>query len=399
MCSNVRPRRGQTTTALRRWLAYACAFVALSVATTANATVVTKCSSEDTQEKFQSQAKALLTDFAVGGFVHLQSQDSVVSLELDSRFHKFATFEFPGVGEFNLALESVALPKGGQGELVSVQTSSRREILLAMVHPARDFQLPSCDLSALVEHIGVRQNIAAWTESLSWGWPDGGPAYWNTHYWNKGTPINLNETSQSLRDAFQNPQAYALGCYTAAKMVYAQAVLDFYERVLQDQEKTQLVLNRLLRDADPLVHIEPPKMWEFYPEYDAKEEGISGKLLRIEYGVASQSIVPGDWLYAVNDDPKSAQKTGYEGSNAIYVGMDRFASYYEPEGPRYTTLEKINDVYQWRHGVFNRPADAYKEEAVSSEFLAELMNPPSEGGLLVPIRVVPYFFGFEPLPE
>ena len=399
MSSEFRPCRGQTAAALRRWLNHACVLVALCMASTANATIVANCASEDARQTFYSQAKTLLTEYAVGEFVHLSSRNLEVSLKLDPRFHKFATFEFPGLGELNLALESVALPKGGQGELVSVQTSSRREILLAMTHPARDFELPSCELASLAEHIGVRQNIAAWTESLSWGWPDGGPAYWNTQYWNKGTPVNLKETSSALRDAFQNPQRYALGCYTAAKMVYAQAILDFYERVIQDNKKTELVLARLVRDADPLVHIEPPKMWEFYPEYDAKEAHISGKLLRIEYGVSAQSIVPGDWLYAVNDDPKSAQKTGYEGSNAIYVGMDRFASYYEPEGPRYTTLEKINDVYQWRHGVFNRPTDAHKEEAVSSEFLTELMNPPSEGGLLVPIRVVPYFFGFEPLPE
>ena len=59
-------------------------------------------------------------------------------------------------------------------------------------------------------------------------------------------------------------------------------------------------------------------------------------------------------------------------------------------------FEKLNEVYQWRNGVFSLSRDFLKIKPVQDA--ARLGLPPSEGGLLNSVRVVPYYFSFGALP-
>lgn len=387
-----------------KFIKLASILAALIWTTSASAGIEVSCKSPSEALGFQAQIQSYAAKLNADAFVTSVSEGVKVRVELNQPYAEKPTYRLKSFEQLGLAYEKVVLPLPESNEKpfikpTSVKTVPRKEIFLAMAHPARNTVLPSCSIQALSEHIELRQHIVAWTENLQFVWPDGEPAFWNDGLWNKGTPIDLDKTHEAFLDAFQFPKKYSVGCYTAAKMVYAHAILDFYKRVKKDESKAQQVKARLLRDSDPLIDIEPPRMWEAYPGYDYKEHHVSGKLLRLEEAVSERSIIPGDWIYMLNPDPVSFQKTGYEGSNAVYAGLDRFASYYDPSGPRYSTVEKINDVYQWRHGVFDRPRDLHKEEKVSAEFLENLLAPLSKGGMLVPIRAVPYFFGYERLPD
>ncbi|WP_337235378.1 hypothetical protein, partial [Salmonella enterica] len=79
----------------------------------------------------------------------------------------------------------------------------------------------------------------------------------------------------------------------------------------------------------------PPVLWAWESDFDLNAAGTNGKLVTIQTGIDKNSVVPGDWLYFINPHSPSNKKTGYEGSNAIYAGMNRFASYYDPTGARY----------------------------------------------------------------
>jgi len=290
---------------------------------------------------------------------------------------------------------------GPNGTTRKVNTVSKKEILLALLHPGRTTHLNgnSCDINALREHIGVRQSIVAWVEQLHWVWPDGGESYWNADQWRKGTPQNLSRLDEALLDAFVNQKKYAFGCYTASKLSYAHGILDYYQRVLGANDKAQVVRQRLLLDQDPLVNIEPSNTWDFEADYAQSKTPIAGKLLSIQRGIAHQHFVPGDWVYFQNTDPATQTKTGYEGSNAIYLGRGKFDDFYDDHQHSYTLKEKLDEVYQWRHGVFSRSADAQKIHRLSKNDYEQLGRTTEQGGLLRDFRLVPYLFGYETLPR
>jgi hypothetical protein len=302
--------------------------------------------------------------------------------------------------EYRIRGERVRLPGKG-GKYRSVSTVSRKEILLALLQHGRltRFSGAACVLDALREHVGVRQNVVAWTRQLSWGWPDGGPARWNTRVWHSGTPLARVSLDRALLDPFLNQQQYDIGCYTASKLSYAHAVLDYYVRVRQDAGKAALVRARLLQDGEPLVGVEPAAMWEFEEDFDAARGAIPGKILRLERGVAAGNFVPGDLVYLRNTDPATSKKTGYEGSNAIYLGGGRFVDYYNDHDHSYSYREKLNEVYQWRNGVFSRRRDGHKATVLSDADFVRLGRTPEKGGLVLDYRVAPYLFGYEDLPQ
>lgn len=275
-----------------------------------------------------------------------------------------------------------------------VPTVSQKEILLALLHPGRltTYKGADCGLEALKDDVGVRQNIVAWGQTMNFGWPEGGPAKWNEAYWIKGTPkdgVNLHE---ALTDMFIAPTKYEIGCHTAAKMVIANAVLDYYTRVKGSSAQAANVTAALMRDGDPLVAIEPGEAWKFEPEYDPALEHVEGKLLDIRRGIGAGSFVPGDWVYMLNTDPVTYEKTGYEGSNALYLGMDRFSDYYNDHEHSFSYKQKINEVYQWRNKVFSRTRDADKVVPLTADDYRRLSKTPEQGGLLMDFRLVPKRF-------
>lgn len=313
--------------------------------------------------------------------------------------HDTSTLNLAYRPEYQLGTEPVAL-LDIHHHTQTVQTVSRKEIALALMQHGRTTTLrgEACQLQALAEHIALRQMVVAWTQHLAWVWPDGGPASWNQRYWLRGTPIDLRRTADALHDAFVSQSRYAIGCYTAAKLVYAHAILDFYERVLRDPAKATQVMQRLLMDRDPLVDIEPGAMWTFEADADPADAARPGKLLRMLPAVAPRNFVPGDWAYIRNTDAATQGKTGYEGSNAVYLGGNRFDDFYDDNHHSYRYEEKLSEVYQWRNGVFSRARDFEKLQRLTQADYARLGRSPDQGGLVLGYRVVPYFFGHEALP-
>lgn len=295
--------------------------------------------------------------------------------------------------EFALTPERVSLPSG-DGEAREVATVSRKEIMLALLQHGRTTTLSgaNCHIGALMDLVGLRQNIVAWAENLNWVWPDGDYAQWNPAYWTEGTPNPGVPLRQAVMDAFWQPQKYSIGCYTAIKLLLVQAVLDYYHRIKADPIRTRQVEAALLIDGEPLVDVEPGHMWQFEKDYTPADGERLGKLMLLEAGVAQGHFVPGDWAYFLNTDALTYEKTGYEGSNAIYLGGNRFDDFYNDHNHSYTYEEKLNEVYQWRHGVFSRSRDADKTKPLTPAQLGQLSHTPANGGLQLDFRVSPRLF-------
>lgn len=323
----------------------------------------------------------------------VDAQSGVLTLALTTPPDDAHTLDFILRPEFSLSTERVRLP-AGEGKTRVLRTVSKKEILLALLQHGRvtAFTDRGCSIEALSDHVGVRQNIVAWAERLNWGWPDGGPAKWNTRYWTRGTPNPGVSMHAAVMDAFLHQNKYVIGCYTAAKLVVIQGTLDYYNRIKRDPQRTRRVEEALLADGDPLVGVEPGSMWSFEKDFDTQQMEQKGKLLKLHSAVAVGNFVPGDWGYILNTDPASGQKTGYEGSNAIYLGRNRLSDYYNDHDHSYTYEQKLDEVYQWRNGVFSRRRDAKKIKPLSVDELTVLANTPTSGGLQLDIRAVPKYF-------
>jgi hypothetical protein len=303
------------------------------------------------------------------------------------------TLDFHLRPEFSLSGEQLNLP-AANGKVHVLHTVSKKEILLAMLQHGRvtTFKENACTVEALSDHVGVRQNIVAWAEHLHLVWPDGGPAVWNTKYWTRGTPNPGVSIHVAVNDVFLHQDKYSIGCYTAAKLVIVQGMLDYYSRIKRAPEHTRNIEQRLLADGDPLVGIEPGSMWNFEKDFDEKQMDHPGKLLKLHTAVAAGNFVPGDWGYILNTDPVTQLKTGYEGSNVIYLGRNLFDDFYDDHNHSYTYEQKLDEVYQWRNGVFSRSRDANKIKPLTAEEQAQLSNTPAAGGLQLDLRAVPRYF-------
>jgi len=307
-----------------------------------------------------------------------------------------STLDFGDRPAMNLSPERLVLVPGSVGDSPSptVSTVSRKEILLALMQHGRLTELrgPACSVEVLSEHVALRQNTVAWAENVRWGWPNGGPAEWNATYWNRGTLKYGVPLRRAIDDVFVNQRSYAIGCYTATKLVMIKGVLDFYARVHESATAEEWIQARLLSDHEPLYDVEPPRAWSFESDYDPKDAYRPGKLLSILHGVAPKNFVPGDWTYFLNTDPGSSRKVGYEGSNAVYLGRGRFDDYYGENNHAFTYAEKLDEVFQWRNGVFNRRRDAGKRRPLSPQGLERLGASPGRGGLVKAWRIAPEFF-------
>ena len=309
-----------------------------------------------------------------------------------------STIYFKWHPEFDIQSEVVELP-GPKGNH-SIDTVSKKEILLALMQHGRLTQLngKACDIQALKDHVGIRQMIVAWSQKLDWSFPDGDPANWNPEYWHAGDPKKGIPLLTAMTDIFIHPEKYAFGCFAASKIIMIQGALDYFERVKGDTEAAQLIIDRLQVDGEPLLNVEPGRMWYFENGIDEAELKRPGKILDLLTGVAPYNFVPGDWSYFLNTDPVSHQRLGYEGSNTIYLGSGIFDDFFNDNNHHYLYHEKITEVYQWKQGVFNRVRDYDKLAPVSSELLDQLSQSPRNGGFVLRYRAVPYFYKFADLP-
>jgi hypothetical protein len=74
------------------------------------------------------------------------------------------------------------------------------------------------------------------------------------------------------------------------------------------------------------------------------------------------------------------------------LGGARFGDYYNDHGHSYSYREKMVEVYQWRHGVFNRLRDAAKMEVLTDAQIVGLSRSPGDGGIQLDIRASPRLF-------
>lgn len=329
----------------------------------------------------------------------LDSKNGVVVYTLDTPKEDSNTLNLEGRPELQIQDDIVSLP-AKHGKVKNTHTVSKKEILLALLQHGRltEFKEGACDVKALKEHVAIRQNIVAWAENLNWIWPDGRPAKWNNKYWKRGTPKPGFPLHEAVGDVFINQDKYSIGCYTATKLLIIQGVLDYYRRVQKNPEQQKRLESRLFMDKEPLVGIEPGRMWNFEHDFDPQEFNRPGKLVKIVHGVAPKNFIPGDWVYFLNTDPISYKKTGYEGSNPIYLGRNKFADYFNDHDHAYTYQQKMDEVYQWRNGVFSRSRDFAKRKPLTPLDMEHLSKTPAEGGVLMDMRAFPYFFGYETLP-
>ena len=306
--------------------------------------------------------------------------------------HDTSTLDLANREAMGISGGQVTLPSGS-ASAAQIATVSQKEILLALLQHGRltEFKGASCDVAALSDHVALRQNIVAWAEDLRWGWPDGGPAEWNETYWDSGTPKRGVPLKDAIDDVFVNQKAYTIGCYTATKLVVVKGVLDYFDRVRGSPALAGLIQSRLLADHDPLSDIEPGRAWSFEPGFDPKESR-PGKLLSIVDDVLPKNFVPGDWVYFLNTDPVSRMKIGYEGSNAIYLGGGRFDDYYGENNHVFTYAEKLDEVFQWRNGVFSRTRDVARRQPLTAQDLERLSASPQHGGIVEDWRIAPDFF-------
>jgi hypothetical protein len=319
-------------------------------------------------------------------------RQGVVLYTLATPAQDTSTLDFSTRSEMDLSSDTVTLPLGEAGAS-PIATVSQKEILLALLQHGRLTELrgTACSVEALADHVALRQNIVAWSERLRWGWPNGGPAEWNKSYWNRGTPKAGVSLRAAIDDVFTNQSAYAIGCYTATKLVVVKGVLDYYGRVRGSDGLFQAIEGRLLSDGEPLVDVEPARAWSFEPGVD-RTDARPGKLLSIIHNVSPKNFVPGDWVYFLNTDPASSRKVGYEGSNAVYLGGGRFDDYYGDNNHAFRYQEKLDEVFQWRHGVFSRARDAEKRHPLTERDFDRLGYSPSRGGLVKAWRMAPSFF-------
>jgi hypothetical protein len=353
-------------------------------------------------EIIEPDMEAYLTSLGIAPDLVVKKSDrpnGVVVYTLNTPKEDHNTLDLKRRPELQIHDDIVHLPTK-HGKKRKVHTVSKKEILLALLQHGRltEFKEDACNMEALKDHVGIRQNTVAWAEKLKWIWPDGNSAKWNKKYWKRGSPKPGFPLHEAINDAFMNQNQYSIGCYTASKLVVIQGTLDYYHRIKKDPATLKLLEDRLSIDKEPLVDIEPGKMWAFEKGFDPQELNRPGKLLKIEYGAAPTNFVPGDWSFFLNTDPITYEKTGYEGSNAIYLGRNKFDDYYNDHNHSYTYEQKLDEVYQWRNGVFSRSRDFAKIKPLTPQDMKRLRKTPANGGILADLRVFPYFFGYEELP-
>lgn len=290
------------------------------------------------------------------------------------------------------------ISKNLNNKTITREITSKKEILISLLFPGRLTKFdtePACSASSLEQILTIRQNTVFWTSQLEWGWPDGGSAGWNEDLWVLGTPKKTetnykNSVIKSFNDLYENQQNYKIGCYTATKANIIQSFLDFYNK--STKTKRDKFFDNLLSDDEPFVGIEPSKMWYFEDDFSEESSQSIGKLLSLQENVESDNFIPGDWVYIRNTDHKTNTKTGYEGSNTIYLGGGIFSDYYSDHGGGYPYERKLDEVYQWRNGVFSRSRDVNKIQKLSPKERFKLTLPPEQGGLVESYRIIPLIF-------
>ena len=357
--------------------------------------LVFECNKQDLN-KIEIELNQYFSDLGVqSDFFNKQTFENSLQFTLKNKVRDTSTLYLSWNPLYKIEDEILYLPSNNG--IKEIKTVSKKEIVLALMQSGRQtiFSGKSCNVEAFEDHISVRQMIGAWAEHLHWKFPDGEKAEWNEAYWKDGMLKTDKPLVSAISDFFINQDKCSVGCYTATKIVIIQGILDYYQRIKNDPQRTDQITTILKSNGDVLVNIEPESMWQFLNNPQEVPKLHNGKLLAVKSGVEPLNFIPGDWVYFVNTDPTSSNKLGYEGSNSIYMGRAKFDDFYDDNGHHYFYHEKLKEIYNWRYGVFSRSRDYKNIRPVSSELLNSLGLPPHAGGLVLDSRSVPKYFGFE----
>ena len=183
--------------------------------------------------------------------------------------------------------------------------------------------------------------------------------------------------------------------------------MDYYKNIKKDPTLLKEIEERLNSNGDPVSGIDP----DFDVDNNTRfENGESlgeasrvtgtGKVVDGLFKVSPNNFVPGDWAYFLNTDRKSYDIRGYEGSNSIYLGRDKFDDYYYEHGGSYSKQEKLEEIYNWR--FLDPKTESYPPgftpPPLTENQRKDLNRYPHEGGVVENYRWVPFFFGADPLP-
>lgn len=86
------------------------------------------------------------------------------------------TLDFKKRKEFKIVDDTVKLPTNKKGKFKSLKVVSKKEIVLSLFQHGRLTLIndDKCSIQVFKDHVGIRQNIAAWTEKINWNFPNGG---------------------------------------------------------------------------------------------------------------------------------------------------------------------------------------------------------------------------------
>lgn len=303
--------------------------------------------------------------------------------------------------EYNITPDTVKLPRDSAPK----QIVSKKEIVLALFQHGRrtvfekteysqtkkieSFMQNGCDIQSFKDHIGIRQNIAGWVDNVRFIFPGRTSAQSNPRYWSEYDSWNKDPSKYEkygriavagIHDIFMNSGSYRMGCYGAAKVSMIHGITDYFTRIRPDKEKLQNAISTLFAYGSPLESIEPGFVWKGFTSPTAEDLARrEGKVLSAVTQVAKFNFVPGDWAYFKNTDFASSNRKGDEGSNAIYLGGNKFNNFYrlkfdksQPPPPGYTVQQKISILASW--GGLTGGG-----ELVSPQLFSKLMKSPVMG--------------------
>lgn len=295
--------------------------------------------------------------------------------------HNISTIEMNKT--WSLGTESVKLPTSNGFREQEVIT--KKEIILSLMHRGRinNYSNEFCNINTFKDSVGIRQNTAAWGMDMDLAWLNEDQFTWRDEFWLGDNAQELKNDDllvESIYDVFFNQRKYSIGCLAAARLLMLQGILDYYNRVSPNPEMLSFILEKIKKGGFKLYDIDPDR------------HNPKGKLLIIEEKIPAKNIIPGDWLYFKNPDKISREKFGYEGSNVIYLGNNKFVDFYNSNNHGYTIEEKFHSVYQWRNGVFDKEDDADKVKPIPKKDARKFYLNSNKGGLTQDYRVSNYLY-------
>lgn len=155
-------------------------------------------------------------------------------------------------------------------------------------------------------------------------------------------------------------EPYSFSCYRATEYVLLLAIALEAEKV----------------SPQTLIAIE--KQWH----KKAISSGLFHDTFLVELGTQENPLpinyfIPGDRIWFRNPDDASSNIEGYEGSWVFYLGDGLFSNFWKRESS-FTLLDKLLEIYHWRHGIKVKNGEPYIDEIAVAELVSNSKNSQSE---------------------